>query len=192
MPIFNKINLGWRLPVPLVQSGNVPRDIGSIIGCLQSIEEVFVNLLGLGPRSVTDQISLAGSATTLLSGNTRRFYVTALVTLSYGDIISLKQSAGILQATKALATSVTTPADGFCSTTAGIPAGQIGEVILGSGVITFTGGPLVLGSRYFLSSTTSGKVTAIAPVGSGDIEQYIGIAIDTNNLFFNSSYWIQH
>lgn len=191
MTIFNKISFGWKLPIPIINGMDIGLDISRIVTCLQGIEEIFISLCGVFPRAVEDQASLVASPTTLLSGNSRRFYITAAVNLSYGDIITLENVAGVLKATKANAVDNTKPADGFCSTIAGIPSGQIGEVQLGSGVISFTT-PLVIATRYYLSAVAAGAIVTTPAVAAGNIEQYLGIAIDIKNFWFNSGYWIQH
>lgn len=128
---------------------------------------------------------------TLLAHNLRRLYVTAFENLILGDVINLFNDAGTLKARKAnAAAGLVKPADGFCSTTAGILAGSRGEVILYSGITIITG--VSRGDRLFLS-TSPGQATLVAPVGAGQLEQFLGIGVDTNIVFMNiAGKYLQH
>lgn len=128
---------------------------------------------------------------TLLAHNLRRLYVTAFENLIFGDIINLFNDAGNLKARKAnAAAGLVKPADGFCSTTTGILAGSRGEVILYSGINIITG--VSRGDRIFLS-TSPGQATIVAPVGAGQLEQFLGIGVDTNIVFMNmAGKYLQH
>ena len=72
----------------------------------------------------------------------------------------------------------------------GIVSGDYGEVTLMQGLSQAHSG-LTIGSRYYLS-TTPGALTTTAPVAVGNIEQFVGIALSDNLLYFNSGTWIQH
>lgn len=155
----------------------------------QQVIQALITECGIGSRLPTDWSLLSGSSGTLLSGNLRRFYTVAEEALAIGDVISLHSTGGLLKARKANATNNTKSADGFVEL-APIAMGAVGEVILSTGVLITVG--LTQGNRYFLSAAVSGGITAVAPVAAGNIEQYLGIALSTTELYFNSGYWIQH
>lgn len=169
---------------PAVQQG-----FGELYNAMQQVISTFINNCGIGPQPQPEWAALAGSPTTILSGNLRRLYVVASEALPNGAIINLFNSAGVLAARNANATDNTKPADGFCSTPGGIAAGAAGEVQLSTGIVSING--LTIGTRYFLS-ITNGLVTATKPVAAGNIEQYVGIAIDSTHLYLDTNYWIQH
>jgi hypothetical protein len=184
--------LDYRItPVPAPEAGSNPQVTFTIIYyAIQQILRTFVQFCGVGPRSVGDWAILAGSPSTLLRGNLGRLYVEASETIAANALISLHNAAGSLRVRNANATNNTRPADGYCSTENGILIGAVGEVVLSSGVISDLVG-LVVGQRYYL--TTANGQFAVAPaVAAGNIEQYIGIAITTTDLYFNTAYWIQH
>jgi hypothetical protein len=184
--------LDYRITsVPAPEAGSNPQVTFTIIYyAIQQILRTFVQFCGVGPRSVGDWAILAGSPSTLLRGNLGRLYVQASETIAANALISLHNAAGALRVRNANATNNTRPADGYCSTENGILIGAVGEVVLSSGVISDLVG-LVVGQRYYL--TTANGQFAVAPaVAAGNIEQYIGIAITTTDLYFNTAYWIQH
>lgn len=157
----------------------------------QTLIQAIITNTQAAPLIVSEQAAVAtqAPASTILSGNLRRLYVEAEEDLSFGMIISLHNVAGDLRARKANATNNTKIGDGFCSTAGGILTGAIGEVQLSTGIATIGG--LTIASRYWLS-TTSGLIVAAAPVAAGNIEQLIGIALTTTQLYVNMGAWIQH
>lgn len=161
----------------------------STYNTLQQIISVLVNYCGIDQQLGSQWNILSGDSRTLLSHNMGRLYVQASENLAFGAAINLHNVAGALRVRNANATNNTKPCDGFCSTIGGITSGSVGEVILHSGVIIIAG--LTVASRYYLS-LVNGLITAVAPVAAGNIEQYLGIAIDTTHLFFSTHYWIQH
>lgn len=156
---------------------------------LNNLALSFVTLAGAAPRRISLWSSLAGRAQSILASNMNRLYIQASETIAYGDIISLTNVAGDLRCRLANATNNSRPADGFCSTGAGITIGAVGEVILAHGILPASG--LTPAQRYFLS-TTNGIMSTVPAVAAGNIEQYLGVAISATELYFNSGYWIQH
>lgn len=144
---------------------------------------------GVGSRVISQWQMLAGSSTTLLANNHNRLYAVAGEALAYGDIVNIYDNAGVLNVRKADATTNAKPADGFNNTPQNLAIGDVGEFILAHGILPATG--LTIGQRYFLS-TTAGIMSTTPAVAVGNIEQYLGVAISSTALFFNSQYWIQH
>lgn len=174
---------GVDMPPELRQLGNE---------LLNYINNVVFSLnadAGVGRRVPTQWALLEGSPTTILASNHNRLYVKAGEALAYGDIINLYNNAGVLTARKADATTNAKPADGFNNTPAALAIGEVGEFILAHGLLPASG--LTIGQRYFLS-TTPGVMATTPAVAAGNIEQYLGVALSSEALFFNSSYWIQH
>jgi hypothetical protein len=119
----------------------------------------------------------------ILSQNHNRLYVQASEAISLGAVVNLYNNAGVLNARNANATDTTKPAYGWCTTAGGIASGSYGEVSLKMGVCINISG-LTVGTRYWLS-TTNGLITAIAPAVVGNINQYIGIALSTTQLYMD-------
>lgn len=129
---------------------------------------------------------------TLIRQFAGRLYVTASEAILNGDLINLHASGGLLRVRKANATSGTVRrAMGYCTTTGGIANGARGEVILSQGLLTISG--VVPGDLLFLS-TTAGLATLTAPTGAGQLEQYIGVGVDTNLAYIDiaTGQYIQH
>jgi hypothetical protein len=165
--------------------------LAELYNTVQLIIGAFVNNCGISQQAPSDWTLLATQAptSTLLAGNLNRLYVQASEAIASGAAISLHNVAGVLQVRNANATNNTKACDGFCTTSTGIAAGSYGEVQLHSGVASIGG--LVVGTRYYLS-TVNGTISNVAAVAAGNIEQYLGIAITTTQLFFNTHYWVQH
>lgn len=129
---------------------------------------------------------------TLIRHFAGRLYVIASENLNNGDFINLHLSGGVLKVRKANATSGTVRrAMGYCSTSGGILTGAIGEVILSQGLLTIAG--VIPGDLLFLS-TSAGQATTTAPTGAGQLEQYLGVGVDTNLVYIDiaTGQYIQH
>lgn len=176
-------------PDQRIQQSAMLAAINDIYFFSSQVIRAFIDYCGIGPQIKTDWIRFAGNPQTLLAGNLNRLYVTAEEDVLFGAAISLHSLAGELTVRNADATDNTRPCDGFCSTLNGILSGDTGEVQLHCG-IAFVGG-LTVGSRYYLS-TVAGNYSAAPATAAGNIEQYLGVAITTTQLAFNSHYWIQH
>lgn len=171
------------LPPELVNSFN------QVYASIQQLIFALVNNCGIGPRNTDQWVNLINSTTTLLSGNLNRFYTRASEPIAYGAAVNLYNNAGTLNARNANATNNTKPCRAFCSTAGGVATGAMGEFQIVAGVAEIAG--LVPGTSYYLS-TTNGLISAAAAVAVGNIEQYVGFAIDSTHLAYNVGYWIQH
>lgn len=117
-----------------------------------------------------------------------RLYVIASEAINAGAPINLFSNAGVLNVRNANATNNTKPAQGVASMN--IAALAMGEVILGHALVTATAA-FVIGTVYYLA-TANGQYTSVAPVAAGNIEQFLGVALNANELFFNCAGWITH
>jgi hypothetical protein len=156
----------------------------------QNIIQTLVRFAGVAPRAPGDILLSLNDPSALLTNNSHRFYTQASENILPGAAINLFPQLGILFARNANATTGAKPCDGFCSQPAGILAGGIGEVILNNGINTNLAG-LVPGSRYFLG-TANGSYTTVAPVAAGNLQQSLGIAIDSGSLVFFTGNQVQH
>jgi len=156
----------------------------------QNIIQTLIRFSGIAPRAPGDVLGSLNDPTALLTNNSHRFYTQASETILQGAAINLFPQVGVLFVRNANASTSSKPCDGFCSQQGGIAAGGIGEVILNNGVNTSLSG-LVAGSRYFLS-TTNGLLTVTAPVAAGNLQQSLGIAIDSQSLVFFTGAQVQH
>lgn len=191
------VGLAYSSPVNFFISQSPPDNIPDetkgafteVYNAIQNIIQSLVNQCGIGPQPGPQWSQLSGTSGTLLSGNLNRFYAVATETINFGAMISITNVGGVAEVRNANATNNTKLADGFCTTIGGITVGNVGEVQLGSGVTQFTG--LVVGGRYWLD-ITNGLVNPVAPIAAGNVEQYVGVAIDTTHLAVRLGNWIQH
>jgi hypothetical protein len=138
----------------------------------------FERYVGATQKDVTLWSSLLASDT-LIMHQSGRLYAKASENIAFGDLINLHNVAGICNIRKAnAAAGLVKPARGFCSTTAGILVGAIGEVILSQGLLTISG--VASGDAIYLS-TSPGQGTLVAPTGAGQLEQFVGFGV-ANNL----------
>lgn len=122
------------------------------------------------------------------SYNQNTLAVVAGVTLTYGEPVNLFSHSGVINAKAASSTPTVAPCHGFCGSRSGISSGSTGLIILGPNIINLTG--LTVGSNYWLAG--GGTIATSPDTTAGDIEQYLGIALSTTQLFVNPSTWIQH
>lgn len=156
---------------------------------LQIMARTMINYSGIGPQVPMAWESFAGKTSTILSANLRRFYARAAEDISLYQIISVYDDAGELKIRLADASDNTRVAVGYCNTASGILTGNVGEVILNSGVPLFAG--LTIGTHYWLS-TTPGAISTTPATAAGNVEQYLGVALSTTELNFTANSYIQH
>lgn len=161
-----------------------------VYDAIYQLQLAFVNFVGVAPQpqSIWDELT---ASQTIFAQNANRAYLQAIEPIGAGAIVNILNSGGAAKVQNANATNNTKPADGFCNVAAGVGIGDFLEVIMFSGLCTLFSG-LTPGQRYFLS-TVSGSIQLAAPVAAGNIEQFVGIAMDANSLFFHSaSRFVQH
>lgn len=180
--------------IPYVFPPDVPPALIPVIKpiymALQNLIQIMITSSGIASRNPGAVLSSAGDPTAFLANNTHRFYVQATEAIAQGAMINLVAVLGTIQVRNANATTGARQVDGFCSQTAGIAAGAIGEVVLGNGMNSFLTG-MTVGSRYYLS-TTNGLITSSPPVAAGNLQQSVGIAISPTSLVFWTGQQIQH
>jgi len=184
---FN-LNLGDAAPTSLPPE--VRGAIESLYNAVNQLQYVFHSHVGIG-QQLQNLWSQLRYFDTLHQASPWRFYAQATETIVYGRMVNLFLSGGALKIRNANATDNTKPCHGFNNTAAGLVLNDYGEVILMQGLLTGVSG-LTVGTRYFLS-TTDGLLTSAAPVAAGNIEQALGIAVDTTALLFCSDFdFTQH
>lgn len=150
--------------------------------------QAFTDYCGIGQQAPSLWSILEGNAISVLRSNLGRFYVRSAEAINFGAMINLT-NVGAVRVRNANATNNSKPCHGFCSTTGGIAAGEIGEVILGTGVATLGG--VTPGQSYYLS-TANGLISGTPATAAGNIEQFLGFGIDSNSVYISAHYWIQH
>lgn len=193
-PVVYSLPLSEQLassPPPNDASASVKTILSSIFSQFTLVKTLFVRYCGVSNMPVAMWPQLSGVANTLKSGNLSRLYVQASENIAYGNLISLWLNAGILQVRNAKADVAGKFCDGFCSTPGGITSGTVGELMLRRGLISNLSG-LTIGQRYWLSATVLGGFQNTAPVAAGNVEQYLGMAMSTTELYIDTNYWIQH
>jgi hypothetical protein len=106
--------------------------------------------------------------------------IQASENLSAGNLVNIWNSAGQFRVRKADATTSGKEANGFVLSA--VTSGQNATVYL-EGTLTGLGG--MLPGRMYLS-TTPGEATATPPSGSGNVVQYVGEAVSTTEISFES------
>lgn len=177
-------------PIVEAEVPKVAAALGIISSAFSQLVAVFVRFCGVSPMPPGLWSALDNSDSTIIAGNLTRFYATASVAIAQGEMINIFLSGGKLKIRKAKADVAGTECDGFCSA-APIAAGAVGEVMLRRGLATVAG-PLVVGTRYWLSATVAGGLQTTKPVAAGNVEQYLGMAITTTTFFMDSNSWVQH
>ena len=170
-----------HLPVEL-QSALAP-----LYNAFQQLLSAFQNYGGISQwdPEIWSQLS---PDQTLFPQFPNRFYPIASEAIGLGAPINLHSNAGVINCRNANATDTTKPAHGYV--TAAIANGVRGEVILGHGLVIATGA-FAIGQNYWLN-TVNGQYVVAPPVAAGNIEQFLGVGISANALFFNCSGWIRH
>ena len=153
------------------------------------LQNAFVNFSGIAPqpKSLWSQLTAAQS---IFAQNMGRTYLQATETITAGAIVNVFNSGGKAQCRNANATNNTRPAHGYCNVVGGGIVGDYLEIVMFKGLCTLFAG-LTPGQEYWLA-IANGQVQNAAPVAAGNIEQFVGVALDANSLFFNSHYRIQH
>ena len=100
--------------------------------------------------------------------------------LAAGDFVNIYDATGTPSCRKASGVDNTKPAHGFVKSD--YSDGAVALVYF-EGEAPLTG--LTVGTKYFLSSTTAGGVTATAPSANGNMIQYLGTARSTTLLRFD-------
>lgn len=166
-----------------LSSRNAPPELApyldEVYNSLRILQIAFNTYAGAS-QATTDRWSNTELIDTLIIGNMGRAYLKATEDIAYGAIINVYNSTGV-KIRNANATDGTMPGLGYCSTLAGIPSGEYGEVILGPSLCQAIAG-LTIGTRYFLD-TTDGLITATAPTADGNIRQSLGIALGASLLY---------
>jgi hypothetical protein len=181
-----------QIALPQTAQG-MPRDLQphfqDLYDAIYQLQLAFVNYAGVAaqPRSVWSQIK---ASSTVLAQNGHRTYLQATETILTGAMVNVFLSGGAAKVQNAGATTGAKPCHGYCNVVGGGIAGNFLEIIMFEGLCTLFSG-LTPGTEYFLS-TVPGSIQTAKPVAAGNIEQFLGVALDANSFFFNSHYRIQH
>lgn len=106
-------------------------------------------------------------------------YVEAAEDISSGAVCRLVNSAGVL---KAINANASTGDEVHCFNAGGVTAGNFGRFYQPNCIHGGYSG-LTIGTTYWLSAT-DGLITATMPVTSGHIQQKVGYALSDTELFF--------
>lgn len=106
--------------------------------------------------------------------------------LAAGDFVNLWNDAGTLKARKADASTTGKEAHGFVLTA--VTSGNNATVYRDGTNTQLTG--LTIGSRYYLSAATAGRIVTTAPSATGNIVQVIGKADSATRINFTYSDYI--
>ena len=136
------------------------------------------------------ELSQRNQLGSVITQNHRKLYALAPSALDYGKIVTLYLDSGKIAAQYADATNNTKPAHGIVNNTAGIAAGQYGEIMLIEGFSAGISGT-TLGLTYYLS--TGGLVSTTRPAAAGSIIQACGIGLGSAGFYLHiSSLFLQN
>lgn len=183
LPTNRYFNLG--LPqLPHTLDPKIEPDLRDVYNALRNLTIGVGQRLGL--EIPASEYQLTSQAQYTIGDSKRRLYVVASEAITYGQIVSLWNDAGVLKVRLANATNSTRPGYGICNTAGTCAIGDILEIVLPGAYVNSIGG-LTLGTIYWLS-TTSGAVQTTPPAVAGNIVQAIGFAIAADKFFFDLSY----
>lgn len=114
--------------------------------------------------------------------------LTAGEAMAAGRFGNIYTDGGVAKVRYAIATDDTKPADCFIAEDVAI--NDPVEVFFGGQKNSWLSG-LTPGATYFLSASLSGRATATAPTGSGNIQQQLGEAVSDSAIQFEPMKWIQ-
>lgn len=171
----------------------IPKELqpyfADLYNAIQQLQQAFVDFAGIAPQDMNFWSQLIPEQT-ILAQNANRMYLQTTEAVGTGAMVNCFFSGGVLKARNANATNNTKPCHGYCNVVGGGGLGDYIEVIMFHGLCTLFSG-LTAGTGYYLS-TVNGGIQAVAPVAAGNVEQFLGIAIDDTSFFFQSHYRIQH
>jgi hypothetical protein len=116
----------------------------------------------------------------------RRIFLPCSEAITYGQLVNTFDDGGVFSVRLADATDDTKPCHGVCNTVGTSTIGDTLEIVMPNAYVKSIGG-LSPGTIYYLS-TTPGIGTNVAPSGSGNIVQAIGLALETDGMLFNPAF----
>jgi hypothetical protein len=190
----SSVQLNSPLSISITQDPvGIPKELQSyfsdLYNAIYQLQLALVNYVGIAAQPNDLWSSLLASQT-IFAQNSHRVYLQATETIIAGAVVNVFNSGGVAKCRNANATNNTKPAHGYCNVIGGGIANDFLEIIMFEGLCTLFAG-LTPGQEYWLS-TVSGAVQNAAPVAAGNIEQFVGVALDSTSLFFHSHYRIQH
>lgn len=109
--------------------------------------------------------------------------VAASENLSAGDFVNIWNDGGTPKARKAIADAAGKEACGFVLEAVTAPANAS---VYHEGTNTQLTG-LTAGARYYLSAATAGTATATPPSSTGNVVQFLGVAVSATGLTYEAS-----
>lgn len=160
-----------------------------VYDAIYQLELALVNFCGIAaqPKSIWSQLT---ASQTVFAQNGHRTYLQATETITGGGMVNVFNSGGKAKVQNATAAGLLKPCHGYCNVAGGGVLDDFLEIIMFKGLCTLFSG-LTPGQQYFLS-TVAGTIQAAPVVSAGNTEQFLGVALDSNSLFFNSHYVIKH
>ena len=174
----------YYLSLPKLPDTNDPKlyeQLEPLYIALHSVNKNFIYACGVNRIAATDYEKYNENPALIQPHNLNRLIVTAGVALSFGSLINLHLDGSTVKARLAVGGSTADyRAMGFCNVPGGVDAGDLVEVIIGTGLLAVEGA--TVGGWYYLS-TSAGTLTVTAP-GSGLI-QTVGHGILPGYVYIN-------
>lgn len=115
-------------------------------------------------------------------GSDSRAGVVASEAIAAGALVDVFSNAGVLNVRNASAATSGKECDGFVL--AAIAQGATGTVYFEGTISGLTG--LTIGNRCYLSAATAGAVTQTPPAASGNVLQFVGVALSATEVTFEA------
>lgn len=189
-----KLDSPIQLALPQTAQG-MPKDIQpyfqDIYDAIYQIQLALVNFVGVAPqpKSIWNQLTARQS---VFTQNSHRLYIQATEAIAVGAVVNIFNSGGAAKIRNASASSFGTvkPAHGISNSPA-LALGEYGEIFVFEGLSTLYSG-LTPGQSYYLS-LTPGLIQNVPVVTAGNLEQFLGIALDANTFLFSCAMnYVQH
>lgn len=161
-----------------------------IYAALRLLQAGVAEQTGDAFKSLNGISALVGQVNkTIQSQNLLADYVKASEAISASKYVNLHYAAGERKIRNAIASSMGTKAHGWVP--AAIASGDFGIVYYFLGLNQGFGG-LTPGDTYYLSSSSPGGITTVAPVAIGTIKQELGFALTDSSILTNICAAIQN
>jgi hypothetical protein len=108
--------------------------------------------------------------------------IAASEDLSAGNLVNVWNDAGTVKVRKADATAVGKEANGYVL--AGVTSGNNATVYFDDELTGLTS--LTPGARYYLSAATPGGIVSTPPSTTGNVVQFVGVAVSTTSIVFEA------
>lgn len=150
----------------------------ALFNAIKILHQAVTALTGNSTTDATNFLAVTQPFSATLQGQRMMaIQVQASENITAGSMINLWNNSG-LKVRNALAGNISTRAHGYCDIAIGI--GQVGIVYLWFGYLN--GVSAVPGQTYYLSNTTPGALSTVAPIAVGTIRQEVAVGLSISDV----------